>query len=152
MVWSDPSNEIDCFARNPRGCGCLYGPEALSEFLAANNLDLMIRSHEACDDGTSWPFEDDTDACEACVTVFSTSNYCDQGNKGAVLFVDAELLVDVHVFPALAADEVNKQRIVLPYWLSDLITRKKRGNTAKIQQWPPTGDENNDNANAFINS
>jgi protein phosphatase len=112
----------------------------------------MIRSHEACDDGTSWPFEDDAEVCEACVTVFSTSNYCDLGNQGAVLFVEADLLVDVQVFPALTPEKVGKHRIVLPYWLSDLIARKKRGNTAKIQQWTPKGDEDNGNANALISS
>jgi protein phosphatase len=149
MVWSDPSIEIECFARNPRGCGCLYGPEALAQFLAENNLDLMIRSHEACEDGTSWPFEGDAESCEDCVTVFSTSNYCEQGNAGAVLFVDADLLVDVEVFPALTPDEVNKQRIVMPYWLSDLITRKKKGNPVKVEQKLVKCDENNNQANVI---
>jgi protein phosphatase len=149
MVWSDPSDDIDNFSRNPRGSGCLYGPGALSSFLGTNNLDLLIRSHEACEDGTSWPFQEHPEACEYCVTVFSTSNYCDQGNTAAVIFVGNDMLVNVEVFPAVMPEDMPSQRIVLPYWLSDLITQKKGAHTklVKVDAVPLRSNENENRAN-----
>jgi protein phosphatase len=125
LVWSDPTTEIENFARNPRGCGCLYGPTALAEFLERNDLDLLVRSHEACEDGTHWPFEKDVERREDCLTVFSSSNYCEQGNRAAVLFVEEDLLVNVEILKPMSAEEVGRQRIVLPYWLAGIIAQKR---------------------------
>jgi serine/threonine-protein phosphatase 5 len=78
LLWSDPQP----FAgRGPskRGVGLSFGPDITAAFLAANGLDLLIRSHEVKDEG--YVVEHDG----RCVTVFSAPNYCDScGNKGAV--------------------------------------------------------------------
>lgn len=78
LLWSDPQ---DSNGRSPsqRGLGFSFGPDLTARFLAANNLDLMIRSHEVKQCGYAWQSRD-----EKCLTVFSAPNYCDQmGNKGA---------------------------------------------------------------------
>jgi protein phosphatase len=124
MVWSDPSAAAAHFEPNPRGCGYLFGPTALTDFLNLNKFELLVRSHSMCEDGTAWPFEDDQENVEKCLTVFSTSNYCDQGNKGAVLFVASDLLVNVEEFAPVTGEEQGKKHVLLPYWLCDLIAEK----------------------------
>ena len=79
MLWSDPCAEP---GRHPskRGVGVAFGADVTKKFLADNNLDLVVRSHEVKDDG----FEVDHDGL--LITVFSAPNYCDQmGNKGAFI-------------------------------------------------------------------
>jgi diadenosine tetraphosphatase ApaH/serine/threonine PP2A family protein phosphatase len=126
MVWSDPCTKIEGFYPSPRGCGCLYGPLALAEFLRANNFDLLVRSHSLCMKGTTWPFEDYPEVAEKCLTVFSTSNYCDQGNTAAVLSVSADLLVNVEEFACAASGEQARKHVRLPYWLSEMIAQKEQ--------------------------
>ncbi|KAK9806971.1 hypothetical protein WJX72_009035 [[Myrmecia] bisecta] len=79
LLWSDPQASE---GRSPskRGVGVAFGPDVTRRFLAANKLDLLVRSHEVKDEG----YEVDHDGY--CVTVFSAPNYCDQmGNKGAFI-------------------------------------------------------------------
>jgi diadenosine tetraphosphatase ApaH/serine/threonine PP2A family protein phosphatase len=148
MVWSDPCLKIETFHQSPRGCGCLYGPVALTEFLRNNSFDLLIRSHTLCMKGTAWPFEGDA-AVEKCLTVFSTSNYCEQGNTAAVLSVSPELLVAVEEFGAPA--EPARRHVLLPYWLCAMIAEReqaaKRARKAVAQAKRREGaDENAGNA------
>jgi len=79
LLWSDPQ---PMFGRSPskRGVGCQFGPDVTRKFLADNNLDYIVRSHEVKDNG----YEVVHDG--KCITVFSAPNYCDQmGNKGAFI-------------------------------------------------------------------
>jgi len=79
LLWSDPQ---PMFGRAPskRGVGCQFGPDVTRKFLADNNLDYIVRSHEVKDNG----YEVNHDG--KCITVFSAPNYCDSmGNKGAFI-------------------------------------------------------------------
>ena len=82
-LWSDPQP----FAgRGPskRGVGMSFGPDVTERFLSANNLQLLIRSHEVMEEGYQVMHGG------KCVTVFSAPNYCDQmGNKGGIVRLDA---------------------------------------------------------------
>jgi hypothetical protein len=66
-----------------------FGPDTTARFLALNGLKLLIRSHQAADEG-----------CEVlhngqCVTVFSASNYCgNTGNLGAVVKFDCPISME----------------------------------------------------------
>lgn len=52
-----------------------------------NDLRLVIRSHEMCEDGYH------VEHRGQLITVFSAPNYCDQmGNRGAFLRLDGETL------------------------------------------------------------
>jgi diadenosine tetraphosphatase ApaH/serine/threonine PP2A family protein phosphatase len=49
LLWSDPSSEIDSYETSPRGCGRLYGMDAVLDFM--EDIDVcsrVIRSHESC--------------------------------------------------------------------------------------------------------
>lgn len=81
MLWSDPVDLKGCKA-SPRGVGVQFGPDVTAQFLDANNLKTMIRSHQLPD--TMRGFQ--TQKGDRCITIFSASNYCgDAGNHGAVL-------------------------------------------------------------------
>jgi len=79
LLWSDPQ---PMFGRAPskRGVGCQFGPDVTRKFLAKNNLDYVVRSHEVKDNGYEVCHEG------KCITIFSAPNYCDSmGNKGAFI-------------------------------------------------------------------
>jgi serine/threonine-protein phosphatase 5 len=76
-LWSDPQ-ENHGRAPSKRGVGVAFGPDVTDDFLAANKLKLVVRSHEVRDEGFDLMHNG------KCITVFSAPNYCDQvGNKGA---------------------------------------------------------------------
>jgi serine/threonine-protein phosphatase 5 len=86
LLWSDPDLNPGR-AESRRGTGCHFGPDVVKAFLSANNLDIIIRSHEVCD-GVEYWFDGNL------ITVFSASNYCgDTGNIGGFLVVDSDLKV-----------------------------------------------------------
>lgn len=82
LLWSDPTTKVDEFVESDRGTGYKYGQTALFNFIANNNLDIIVRGHECVDGGVNLMFQ------RRLVTVFSASNYCGvQPNKAAVLTV-----------------------------------------------------------------
>ena len=120
MLWSDPSLDVEWFAPNSRGVGYLFGLNAVNAFLEQNNLQVMIRSHEACSDGCMSPFGDE----KKCVTVFSNSDYCGRGNNAAVLRVAEDLMIRTEMIPCLSPEEKKLRRVLLPTWLLDWIGSK----------------------------
>lgn len=79
LLWSDPQ-PFPGRGPSKRGVGKSFGPDITAAFLAANNLELLIRSHEVRDEGYLVEHQG------KCITVFSAPNYCDQmGNKGGVV-------------------------------------------------------------------
>merc|ERR1711870_134076 len=86
MLWSDPYPGQGR-APSKRGVGIAFGEDVTSDFLQTNGLDLVIRSHEMCEEGYS------VEHGGKLVTVFSAPNYCDQmGNKGAFIRLSGETL------------------------------------------------------------
>lgn len=49
VLWSDPVNDPGIKVNEARGCGTIFGPDVTAEFLSANGLKLIIRSHEGPD-------------------------------------------------------------------------------------------------------
>ena len=47
LLWSDPQ-AADGRSPSKRGVGVAFGPNVTRRFLEANNLQLLVRSHEAC--------------------------------------------------------------------------------------------------------
>jgi len=79
LLWSDPQPAP---GKSPsrRGVGFSFGPDITANFLACNNLSLVVRSHEVKDEGYV------VEHNGKCITIFSAPNYCDQmGNKGAFI-------------------------------------------------------------------
>lgn len=82
MLWSDPHPDGAFVGTMPskRGAGFLWGKDISERFLAKNNLEIIIRSHQCVSGGI--------ETCHGgkVFTLFSASRYCGTGeNKGAIL-------------------------------------------------------------------
>lgn len=110
LTWSDPREQAVQFMQSRRGSGCYFNENALNKFLQRNNLELIIRSHEYCIDGSTNVFQN-------CLTIFSSTNYCNRNNSGAVGFVDNNCQVQIHSMLPLTPDQKEKRRIMIPEWL-----------------------------------
>jgi diadenosine tetraphosphatase ApaH/serine/threonine PP2A family protein phosphatase len=114
IVWSDPAARVARFGPSDRGAGAIFGRAALDKFLDTSRLALLIRSHEACVDGYNWPLG----AEGRCLTVFSTTNYCGTGNRGAVAQVSEDSEVRFEMFDVLSKTE--KRVALIPEWIFHL--------------------------------
>ncbi|EAY18919.1 Ser/Thr protein phosphatase, putative [Trichomonas vaginalis G3] len=70
IMWGDPSTITNLYAPSPRGFGYVFGMDSVIEFLCNNNVKYIVRAHQCVTQG----FEENFGG--ACMTVFSTSNYC----------------------------------------------------------------------------
>ena len=70
LLWADPSSAP---GRSPskRGISIGFGKDITKNFIANNDLELVVRSHEMKDQG----YESDHDG--KLTTIFSAPNYCD---------------------------------------------------------------------------
>merc|ERR1712232_634048 len=72
-----------------------FGPDVTADFLHANGLEMIVRSHEVRDNG----YEVEHDG--RLITVFSAPNYCDvYGNKGALVHFGDDLAPKFSTFDA----------------------------------------------------
>lgn len=79
ILWSDPM-PMEGRTVSKRGIAIAFGPDVTREFCKNNNLEYIIRSHEAKQTGYEVAHGG------KCVTVFSAPNYCDtMGNEGAII-------------------------------------------------------------------
>ncbi|XP_014607795.1 PREDICTED: serine/threonine-protein phosphatase 5 [Polistes canadensis] len=84
LLWSDPQPQMGR-AASKRGVGVQFGPDVTQSFLALNNLDYIVRSHEVKNEG----YEIGHDG--KCITVFSAPNYCDtMDNRGAFITLNGK--------------------------------------------------------------
>lgn len=68
LIWSDPVDK-EGLSPSHRGLGYLFGPNVTSDFLARNNLSLIIRSHQYKEIGYAEHHDGQL------VTIFSCPNY-----------------------------------------------------------------------------
>ncbi|KAH3745286.1 serine/threonine protein phosphatase [Pelomyxa schiedti] len=68
ILWSDPMEEAG-IKTGHRGSSVSWGTDVTEQFLSANNLDLLIRSHQVKDSGFEWSHNNKV------LTLFSASNY-----------------------------------------------------------------------------
>lgn len=101
MLWSDPQKE-DGWGPSKRGIGVSFGPDVTCRFLDANNLALVVRSHEMKEEGY------EVEANGRLITIFSAPNYCDvQGNKGAFITFKSEMVPEFTQFVAVPHPNVR---------------------------------------------
>ena len=113
MLWSDPNPNVEYYGKNERHIGNCFGPKSLSAFLEKNRLKGLIRGHQFCRMGFSYPF----DSNGKCITIFSSANYCQKMNNASIARVDAEGGISLEVIPPLSTDIKNRRRPILPEWL-----------------------------------
>ena len=94
ILWSDPEKNVEEWADNDRGISYLFGEDPLTTFLRDNDLDILVRAHQAVNDGYEFPFYPTMNV----LTVFSAPNYCGEyDNKGALLHIDENLVASFSV-------------------------------------------------------
>jgi protein phosphatase len=129
LVWSDPTDFVARFAPSPRGLGVVFGQLAISEFLAVNGLERMIRAHECVKAGVI------TCAGRKCITVFSSSSYANDnaaaflllhpGQNGAPTRIVHEVLspqVFVRRSNARFAEPPERKKRTIP-WMNAPVVR-----------------------------
>jgi len=83
LMWSDPDDEIQGWGISARGAGYVFGPDIADQFLYANGLELIARSHQLAMDGYKYFFN------RLLVTVWSAPNYCYRcGNVAAIMSIN----------------------------------------------------------------
>lgn len=80
ILWSDPNKRVAGFWNSKRGVGKMFGYNVLREFLAQNNLQMLIRGHSYVTTGI--------EKHKDCITVFSSSYYTDEENPAGYLDID----------------------------------------------------------------
>eukprot|EP01126_Amoeba_proteus_P052336 TRINITY_DN6310_c0_g1_i1.p1 TRINITY_DN6310_c0_g1~~TRINITY_DN6310_c0_g1_i1.p1 ORF type:complete len:414 (+),score=60.75 TRINITY_DN6310_c0_g1_i1:267-1508(+) len=81
LVWSDPT-DLCTWVKSCRGAGYEFGADATRQFTSDNGLDLIVRSHQLCQEGFMWWFD------KKLVNIWSAPNYtytC--GNKASIMYV-----------------------------------------------------------------
>eukprot|EP00727_Mastigamoeba_balamuthi_P012628 m51a1_g7989 putative serine threonine-protein phosphatase 5 (484) ;mRNA; r:95775-97710 len=96
LLWADPQPQPGT-SPSKRGVGLNFGPDYTERFLEANNLKLVVRSHEVKDKGHEVQHDG------KCITVFSAPNYCDRiGNQGSFIrFVAPEMKPEIVTFDSV---------------------------------------------------
>lgn len=72
------------YGLNSRGTGHTFGEDVTLTFLHVNKLDFIIRAHQCVQAGFQWVHQN------RLLTVFSASNYCGVGNRGAIVRLDED--------------------------------------------------------------
>jgi serine/threonine-protein phosphatase PP1 catalytic subunit len=99
VLWSDPERRVDYWEESDRGIGTLFGARPLDSFLKNNDLDILVRAHQAVQEGYEFPFHPKKNA----VTVFSAPRYCGEyDNKGGLMHVDEFLCISFSQFESVA--------------------------------------------------
>jgi serine/threonine-protein phosphatase PP1 catalytic subunit len=117
LVWSDPKDGLRDWATGSRGIAHDFGVDALNAFLRANGFAMMIRAHQHCENGFQWAFADIPDSKGKCLTIFSSPNYCNLGNHGAVVRIDCGEQPKITVFAPLTEAQKKEHRVIFPVWL-----------------------------------
>eukprot|EP00755_Sulcionema_specki_P018341 Sspe_Gene.66654::Locus_39372_Transcript_1_1_Confidence_1.000_Length_1692::g.66654::m.66654 len=89
LLWGDPATDRDTgvrtFERNEsRGCSCVFGKDALEEFLASNGFNYFIRAHQWFSFGVN------ISKSGKLITLFTSSNYCDANSCAGCALVTTD--------------------------------------------------------------
>ncbi|EAY16362.1 Ser/Thr protein phosphatase, putative [Trichomonas vaginalis G3] len=116
FVWSDPKDQDEKYTPSKRRSGKYFNQKALNAFLRKTGVELVLRAHEFSPHGYDFPYK----KTDACITVFSTSNYCGRNNKAAIINVSPTLEVTLTSF-----DPTNGEQpiIVFPQWVDYLMVQ-----------------------------
>jgi diadenosine tetraphosphatase ApaH/serine/threonine PP2A family protein phosphatase len=104
LLWADPEHHLPVpvssssaaleglFAPSPRNVSYVFSDEALSRFLARNDLDIVVRAHQVVEDGYQFfPAHQ-----RKLITIFGATNYCDEFlNRGAALEVRDDMCCSI---------------------------------------------------------
>jgi serine/threonine-protein phosphatase 4 catalytic subunit len=93
MLWSDPDDKVNDWAKSERGAGYLFGTLQAQKFNHINNFNCIMRSHQLVQDGYEYLLEGNV------CTVWSAPNYCYRcGNVGTILEIDEYMNRNFNIF------------------------------------------------------
>ena len=119
LLWSDPADADEMpdhgplWMQSPRGGGYLFGGRATRDFLHANGLQRVLRSHQLCMAGWRSYFDD------RLLTVWSAPNYVYRcGNAATVCLLD-DAAAEPRIVPFDKAErqEEEAQRSLTDYFM-----------------------------------
>jgi hypothetical protein len=111
LLWSDPSCDAEYILESDRGCGHLFGEEALCEFLDRFGCTTMIHAHECVHERGIRPFGKDK-----CFTIFSSADSGQRMNPAFAALV-SDTVERIEVFEPIRAEEQPMRRVLLRAWL-----------------------------------
>ncbi|OHT15922.1 Serine/threonine-protein phosphatase PP1-2 [Tritrichomonas foetus] len=94
LLWSDPCTKITNYLESTRGRGVLFGAGAVKSFMENTGYKMVIRAHQCVINGIS-KFAD------CVITVFSSSFYNSEENKGAFIYVNEDFEIESVVLTPL---------------------------------------------------
>eukprot|EP00796_Vickermania_ingenoplastis_P012230 gene12230-8417_t len=108
LLWSDPVEDIEDWRESQRGAGVEFGRRVTEEFLANNNLQLVLRSHEDCPVGYMEHHN------KKLITIFSASNYDGpESNQGSICtFVGHDLDPSYHSYQIYEAESYEEMMLM----------------------------------------
>ena len=89
ILWSDPSDDVNEYGPSKRQIGHVFGPKAVSDICEMLDVFVVIRAHEFAEAGYETNF--------GVMTVFSSADYCGQGNTAAVLTVSEDAMIESEI-------------------------------------------------------
>ncbi|KAJ6231209.1 serine/threonine-protein phosphatase pp2a-like ppg1 [Anaeramoeba flamelloides] len=113
LIWSDPDQGIKNWKLSPRGSGNLFGYEELKQFLKINDLSTVIRSHQTCQIGYKWDFEemDQEKVKNSILTIWSAPNYSyTTGNKAAYVNLEEGFKLKCNSTPSGYLNEIEASK------------------------------------------
>ena len=113
LLWSDPSNSLKCFSMSDRKQGHKFNHQALSKFLKANSLCMLIRGHSYCQNGYSFDFGIDG----GCLTVFSSYDYTGRKNDAGIAIISTNGEVTAKAFHPAKDRGFSENRMHVPAWI-----------------------------------
>lgn len=113
LLWNDPAEDetIQYYTESPRKIGCIFGQQALLEFLTKMNFELVVRAHQTVEKGYLWNFEEN----RYILTLFSSLDYCGLENDCGVLrysIQNGDLALSIETFSQVTTS--HKLTIQLP--------------------------------------
>jgi hypothetical protein len=138
LVWSDPAGDEGMFEDSARGLGVRFGLIAVRLFLKQTGFQKLIRAHQCVQTGIE--MEGPT------YTIFSSSNYCGQGNSAAMVKLDERGHMNIVRMEPFAAVVEREQAYYLgvrptllrPRASSDLSSFKLKGQGLGMRPNPLT--------------
>jgi protein phosphatase len=115
LLWSDPRSCVRHFKESPRGCGFLFGEDAVRSFRSGcPRFERVVRAHESCPEGFNWPFDEGG----SVLTIFSSCDYCDTMNDAAVVFLsDSDTSATCTKMPPIRPGQADRRGVTYPIWL-----------------------------------
>uniref|UniRef100_A0A0K0CUK8 SER_THR_PHOSPHATASE domain-containing protein n=1 Tax=Angiostrongylus cantonensis TaxID=6313 RepID=A0A0K0CUK8_ANGCA len=126
LLWSDPDQYTQGWARNNRGVSYVFGPDVVKKFCREMDLDLIVRAHQVVQDGYEFF------ANRRLVTIFSAPKYCGEFDNNAAVMIVLDNLVRECSFEVLKAmDNPPKVRARNTLQRRSKKVRKRRSRSSR---------------------